>query len=89
MTALEQIAKFLKENYTALKPSELKEEAKRLTDRLEKQAAGRVSEQSPDERADSFKKIEKYYEEKRLWYRIVGLPVIVHRTLSQGKTNNK
>ena len=89
MTALEQIAKYLKDNYTAPKPSELKEEAERLNNLLEKQAAGRVFDQSPDEREESFKKIENFYEGKRLWYRIVGLPLIVHRTLSQGNTNKK
>ena len=89
MTALEKIAKILKENYRALKPSELKEDAQKLTNLLEKQATGRVFEQSSDEREESFKKIEKYYEEKRLWNRIVGLPVIVHRSLSQSNTNKK
>ena len=69
---IKHISTFMREHYRALEPAELKEEATRLRNNQRKQAAGRICEQTLKEREEGFKNIEKYYEEKRLWDRIVG-----------------
>jgi hypothetical protein len=74
MTTLEQIARFTRDHYKPLEPSELKEEAKRLTHNLEKEAAGRVCEQSRSDWEDSYKRIDQYYAEKRAFEEIVNAP---------------
>jgi hypothetical protein len=67
-----------------LEPSELKEEAARLAKQLEKQSAGRVVDMTIEDREEAAKNLEKYYEDKRQFYSIVGgKPAFIHRSLHQ------
>jgi hypothetical protein len=67
---LELIRIYMKEHNNPLEREQLKEEAQRLANQLEKQSAGRVFEQSPEEREESFKKIDAYYKDKREWNKL-------------------
>jgi hypothetical protein len=60
---------YMKENANSLElePEELKAEAERLQKLLSKQAAGRVCDQTHEEREAAFARIAAYYKEKKEW----------------------
>lgn len=68
----EMIARYVREHYEPASIAELEAEAKFLADQLRKQAAGRVCEYSRAERETANDNLKKYYEEKKLFYKIVG-----------------
>jgi hypothetical protein len=61
---------------------ELRKEAERLRRLTEQQAAGRVCEQSREERDAAYKNIERYYNEKKEFDAIInaGIPAKYRRT---------
>ena len=66
----ELIGIYMRENYKALEPQQLKEEAERLQKHLNKNAAGRVCWQSPEEWEAAYANIAAYYKEKKEWNKL-------------------
>jgi hypothetical protein len=60
----------MKEHYKPLEPEQLKAEAERLQEQLNKKAAGRVCEQTREEWDAAYARIEAYYKEKKEWNKL-------------------
>jgi hypothetical protein len=68
---MEFIRIYMRERYECLEPEQLKQEAERLQKQLSKEAAGRVFNfESREEREAASAKMDRYFKEKKEWYKL-------------------
>jgi hypothetical protein len=70
MTVYKQIAKFIKEHYEPLDASQLRQEANRLAEKVEKQSAGRVCERTREDWDEARENFKREYKDKSEWNKL-------------------
>jgi hypothetical protein len=58
---------YMEDHYKPLTPEQLKQEAERLREHLNKNAAGRVCDRSREEYDALYARIDAYFKEKKEW----------------------